>query len=198
MLKEQLSNSGHFFDNRIYTVRHTRVMLDSDLAKLYEVETSSLNRAVRRNAARFPEEFAFQLQQDEWDALKCQIGISNPSRGGRRYLPWVFTEHGAVMLATVLNSTKAVAASIQVVQAFVRLRRILDVNRALARKIDELADKVDKHDRAFAVVFHELQQLAAGAATEPESEQPKRRIGFRTSKDNREGKTRTAEKKAVK
>ncbi len=180
---------------RIYDVRGERVMLDADLAGVYGVVTGALNRAVKRNADRFPERFAFQLTDIEWDALRCQIGILNASRGRhRKYLPFAFTEHGAVMLASVLNSPRAVQASIAVVDAFIRLRRVLDVNRTLARKIDELAEKVDGHDRAIAVVFHELQQLATGVAPEPKPEQPRRRIGFRTSKDSREGKAKAGKK----
>lgn len=171
-------------DARIFTIRGDRVMLDSDLAEVYEVETGALNRAVKRNLERFPERYAFRLSREEWESLRCQIGILNTGRGQhRKYPPYAFTEHGAVMLASVLNSARAVQASIMVVDAFIRLRRIMDANRTLARKIDELAEKVGDHDRAFAVVFHELRQLAAGVAPEPEPEQPKRRIGFRTGKE---------------
>ena len=173
-------------EGRIFTIRGERVMLDSDLAMVYEVTTAALNQAVDRNEKRFPPAFAFRLFGDEWEILKSQSVISS-SWGGRRKLPRVFTEHGAVMLASVLNSDRAVAASIQVVQAFVRLRRVLDANRTLARKINELAEKVDKHDRAIAVVFHELRQLAAGTTPESEPEKPKGRIGFRTAKEREQG-----------
>ncbi len=170
--------------SRIFMMRGHAVMLDSDLAAVYEVETGALNRAVRRNAARFLEEFAFQLHQNEWDALRCQIGISNASRGGRRYLPWVFTEHGAVMLATVLNSERAIKASIAVVQAFVRLRHLLDANRELSRRIDELNAKFEKKTGEDAVRFHaifqELRRLALGY--DEESDPPRERIGFKPNK----------------
>ena len=162
---------------RIYTVRGQAVMLDSDLAEVYEVETRGLNKAVDRNPDRFIERFCFRLTQAEWENLMFQIGTSR-SWGGRRKVPRVFTEHGAVMVATVLNSPKAIQASIAVIDAFVRLRRILDANRSLARRIDELAEKVDMHDRTIAVIFHELQQLVSG---EPEPDPPKGRIGFKTN-----------------
>jgi len=162
---------------RIYVVRGERVMLDSDLAEVYEVETKSLNRAVSRNLSRFPERFAFQVLPEEWERLRCQIGTSNIGRGGRRYLPWVFTEHGAVMLASVLNSDRAIAASRAVVDAFVRLRALADADRALAKRIDELAAKVGEHDRTFAIVFHELRKLTVPPPDEPEK--PRRRIGFK-------------------
>ena len=115
-------------DARIHTIRGERVMLDNDLADIYGVVTGALNRAVDRNERRFPEAFSFRLNEDEWENLKCQIGISSSWGGRRRALPRVFTEYGAVALATVLNSDRAVAASIQIVQAFVRLRRVLDGN----------------------------------------------------------------------
>ncbi len=164
---------------RIYTVRDRAVMLDSDLAEVYGVETKVMNRAVRRNSARFPERFSFQLKEDEWDILRCQIGTSSSAHGGRRYLPWVFTEHGAVMLATVLNSDRAIQASMAVVEAFVRLRHVVDANLTFARRLDELSAKVDRHDRAFAAVFEELKRLAGN----PEPEPPKDRIGFKPNKE---------------
>lgn len=177
------------FDARIFTVRGRQVMLDSDLAAVYGVLTKNLNRAVDRNPSRFPDQFTFQLSQNEWDILRFQFGTSNVGHGGRRYLPRVFTEHGAVMLASVLNSERAVQASIAVVNAFVRLRRALDSNRTLARKVDELAEKVGSHDRAIAVIFHELRQLAAGEP-EQEPEKPKGRIGFKTPEEREREKGR--------
>ncbi len=162
---------------QIFTVRGQSVMLDSDLAAVYEVDTGSLNRAVDRNAKRFPDEFAFRLTADEWDALKCQIGISSSWGGRRRALPRVFTEYGATALSMILKSERAVAASVQIIQAFVRLRRVLASNRSLSRRIDELAEKVDLHDRSIAVIFHELRQLVE---SEPETDEPKGRIGFNT------------------
>ncbi len=181
-----MTDSVNPLDARIFRIRGHAVMLDSDLAAVYEVTTSALNQAVRRNERRFPPEFSFQLTQDEWDALRSQIVILNAGRGRhRKYPPRAFTESGAVALATVLDSDRAIAASIQVVQAFVRLRRVLDANRSLARRIDELAQKVDMHDRTIAVIFHDLQRLVSGEAEpEPELKQPKRRIGFRTGKES--------------
>jgi hypothetical protein len=178
---------------RIYTVRGHAVMLDSDLAEAYEVETGALNRAVRRNAARFPEAFAFQLLQNEWDALRCQIGILNVGRGRhRKYLPYVFTEHGAVMLATVLNSDRAIKASIAVVQAFVRLRHLVDANRELSRRIDELNAKFEQKTGEDAVRFHiifqELKRLALGDDGEPDP--PRERIGFKPNKGRGTAKAR--------
>jgi len=153
-------------ERRILQVRGHRVMLDSDLAELYGVETKALNRAVKRNRDRFPADFAFQLTTEEYGRLRCQCGTSNVGRGGRRYLPNVFTEHGAVMLATVLNSPVAVRASVQVVRAFVRLREFLSTHRDLARRVETLERKVQ-------VVFDVLRELQ-----EPAKEKARERIGF--------------------
>ncbi|MDR2391772.1 MAG: ORF6N domain-containing protein [Planctomycetota bacterium] len=165
-------------DSRIYTVRGQRVMLDSDLAGVYGVETRHINQAVDRNEHRFPPRYAFRLTTDEGENLKSQI-VTSRSWGGRRKLPQVFTEHGAVMLASVLSSPRAIQASIVVVDAFVRLRHVLDANHALAKRIDELAAKVDDHDKAFAVVFEELKRLAVDMAPE----RPRERIDFRSNKE---------------
>ena len=170
---------------RIYVVRGERVMLDSNLAEVYEVETKSLNRAVSRNLSRFPERFAFQVLPEEWERLRCQIGTSNIGRGGRRYLPWVFTEHGAVMLASVLNSERALKASIAVIDAFVRLRHLLDANKELARRIDELNARFEKRtgddNVRFRAIFDELKRLALGY--DAADAKPKGRIGFKPNKE---------------
>ena len=167
-------------DARIHTVRGQRVMLDSDLAEVYGVETRALNQAVDRNGRLFPDFYAFRLAQAEWDSLRSQFVTLNAGRGQhRKYLPRVFTESGAVALAMVLKSDRAIAASRVVIETFVRLRHVLDANQALARKIDELVAKVGDHDKAFAVVFKELERLAG----ESTPERPKGRIGFKTNKE---------------
>lgn len=110
-------------ESRIFTIRGNQVMLDSDLAKFYDSETKYINRAVSRNIDRFPLDFAFQLSSDEFESLRCQFGTSNNSRGGRRYLPFVFTEQGVSMLSAVLNTNIAIKISIQIIRAFVELRK---------------------------------------------------------------------------
>lgn len=155
----------------IHVVRGQRVMLDTDLAALYGVSTKRLNEQVRRNRARFPDDFAFRLTGDEARALRSQVATSNPGRGGRRYAPIAFTEHGAVMLASVLNSPLAVHVSIQVVRAFVQLRGLLTTHAELARRLDELERR---YDHRFQVVFAAIRRLMQG------DEPPERpRIGFR-------------------
>lgn len=160
--------------SRIATLRGQRVILDTDLAALYGVETRRLNEQVRRNAERFPADFLFTLQQEEWDALRSQFATLKTGRGQhRKYLPYAFTEHGAIMAATVLNSPRAVEVSIYVVRAFVRLREVLAGNKELAAKFLELERKLKGHDQAIAGILDAIRQLMA-----PPPVPKKRSIGF--------------------
>ena len=165
-------------ERRILFVRGHKVVLDADLASLYGVTTKRLNEQVRRNVERFPLDFMFQLTNQEVMHLRSQFATSNSTaRGGRRYRPYAFTEHGALMAANVLNSTRAVEASVYVVRAFVRLREMISTHKELALKLDELEKKFATHDRAIAEVIAAIRQLTAA----PE---PKRRgIGFVIDKD---------------
>jgi hypothetical protein len=159
-------------DSAIYSLRGQRVMLDSDLAAIYGTSTMRLNEQFKRNRNRFPDDFAFVLTREEFTNLISQDAISR-SHGGRRTLPIAFTEHGAIMLASVLNSEIAVQASIRVVRAFVRLREMVAANAQLASKLAELERRLDSHDEAIVDLFATLKRLL-----EP-SEPPKRReIGF--------------------
>jgi len=159
-------------ENAIHLIRGDRVMLDSDLAVIYGTTTMRLNEQFKRNRKRFPDDFAFVLTREEFANLISQNAISR-SHGGRRTLPIAFTEHGAIMLASVLSSEIAVQASIRVVRAFVRLREMVAANAQLAAKLEELERRFDSHDEAIANLFAALKQLL-----EP-SESPKRReIGF--------------------
>lgn len=141
-------------ENMIYLIRGHRVMLDNDLAVLYGVETRRLNEQVKRNSQRFPKDFMFQLTREEYENLKSQNATS--SWGGRRTFPFVFTEHGAIMLASVLNSAQAISASVQVVRAFIRMREVLLTHKELARKLEELERK---YDTQFIEVFSAIRQL---------------------------------------
>ncbi|HEX7507006.1 MAG TPA: ORF6N domain-containing protein [Polyangia bacterium] len=137
-------------ERTILVLRGRRVILDSELAALYGVTVSVFNQAVKRNAKRFPADFAFQLTREDYEALRSQTVISKTERrGGRQYLPYAFTEHGAVMAATVLNSPKAVEMSVEVVRAFVRLRQILASNRQLAAKVEEIERRLATHDKTL-------------------------------------------------
>src|ERR1700730_9806367 len=122
---ERLPVPVELVERRIYLIRGQKVMLDADLAELYQVETKTLNRQVKRNADRFPEDFMFQLTAEEAESLRYQIGTSNEGRGGRRYLPYAFTEHGVAMLSSVLKSPRAVQMNILIIRAFVKLRELL-------------------------------------------------------------------------
>lgn len=160
----------------IYEIRSERVILDADLARIYGVDTRSLIQGVKRNVDRFPSDFCFQLSKSEYDSLRSQIVISK-GKGGRRYAPYAFTEHGAIMAANVLNSKQAVEMSVFVVRAFVRLRDMLATHKELAAKIDELDRKVGSHDKAIASIIAAIRQLTAPAARKPGA------IGFRAKRD---------------
>jgi hypothetical protein len=133
---------AEIIENKIYVIRSHKVMLDSDLANLYGVETRILNRNVKRNINRFPEEFMFQLTDTEWESLISQFGISNKSRGGRQKRPYVFTEHGVLMLSSVLNSERAITVNIHIMRIFVKLRELALTHKELAQRLDELEKTV--------------------------------------------------------
>jgi len=166
-----MNQSIQEFSRKIYFIRGYRVMLDVDLAQLYGVETGALNRAVRRNKARFPEDFMIQLIESDEEILRCQIGISrfNIAWGGRRYQPLAFTEQGVAMLSSVLRSERAVLVNIEIMRTFVKLREILLTNRDLAQKLTSLESK---YDSQFKVVFDAIRELM----TPPEP--MRRKMGF--------------------
>ena len=155
------------------------MILDTDLAKIYGIPTFRLNEAVKRNRERFPDDFLFRLSKDEFDRLKSQIAMSNKGRGGRRTLPYAFSEHGAVMAANILNSERTVQMSIFVVRAFIKMRQALAANKALTEKLNELekrlTGRLDVHEKALVYVLGELKKLMGP----PQLSEPKRRaIGF--------------------
>jgi phage regulator Rha-like protein len=180
----------------IYEVRGERVMLDSDLASIYGVETKALNRAVKRNRNRFPKDFVFQLSEDEWKNLRYQIGTSSSDpkhqslryqigtatlrHGGRRSRPYVFTEHGAIMAANVLNSARAVQMSVFVVRAFLKMRALLGDKRDLAQKLaaleKELKNRLDVHEAVIVTILQRVMDIIDPPALP--SPPPKPRIGF--------------------
>lgn len=160
---------SEYVQNQIKVIRGRKVILDSDLAALYNVPTKRLNEQVRRNPDRFPEDFMFQLTEVEADSLRSQFATSNTPRGGRRYLPYAFTEHGALMAANVLNNQTAITVSLEIVRTFIRLRQILVVHQDLKRKVEALETK---YDSQFRVVFDAVKQLI----TPPDSK--RRRIGI--------------------
>jgi hypothetical protein len=167
-------------EQRILLIRDQKVMLDSDLAELYGVETKVLNQAVRRNLGRFPEDFMFQLSEKEHEALRSQIvTLKNLGRGQhRKYLPYVFTEQGVAMLSSVLKSDRAVEVNIQIMRTVVKLREILGTHKDLARKLVELEKQYAEHNRKFQLVFDAIRKLM-----EPPPSPKKRRIGFHAARD---------------
>ena len=159
-------------ESRILILRHQRVILDSDLAELYGVTVKRLNQQVNRNQERFPADFMFRLSAKEDEILRLQIATSSKRHGGRRYPPYAFTEHGAIMAATVLNSERAIEMSVFVVRAFVRMREMLAKNRLLAAKIDELDRRLETHDASIQDIIEAIKELMV-----PEGPS-KRKIGF--------------------
>jgi hypothetical protein len=163
------SISSQQIERSILLIRGQRVMLDNDLARLYDVTTKRLNEQVKRNLDRFPEDFMFQLNEEEGELLRSHFATSKEGRGGRRYLPYVFTEHGTVMLASILNSPVAVKASIQVVRAFIQLRQIVSTHEELLRKVNILERK---YDSQFQAVFDAIKSLMI------QPDLPRRKIGI--------------------
>lgn len=159
--------------NLIYHVRGKAVMFDRDLAILYQVGTKRLNEAVKRNAKRFPEDFMFQLTKEEFESLRSQFATSKTGRGGRRYLPRVFTEQGVAMLSCVLHSEVAIDVNLQIMRAFVLMRRLGATYLGLKKKIDSLENK---YDHNFKIVFDAIRQLL----NPPAPPKPNRKMGFRT------------------
>lgn len=159
-------------EKKIFLIRNQKIMLNSDIAKPYGTETKILNKAVSRNQDRFPKDFMFQLTSEEWSSLKFHSGTSKKGRGGRRFLPYAFTEQGIAMLSSVLNSKRAIQINIQIMRAFVKLREILSTHKELAQKLKKLELKIDSHDQQIQAIFEVINQLL----TTPEK--PKRKIGF--------------------
>ncbi|MBU1912345.1 MAG: ORF6N domain-containing protein [Candidatus Omnitrophica bacterium] len=160
-------------ERKIFIIRGHRVMLDRDLAKLYRVTTGNLNKAVRRNLERFPEDFMFQLTKDEENSLRFQFG--SLKRGQHtKYLPYAFTEQGVAMLSSVLRSKRAAQVNIAIMRAFVKLRQILSMNKDLAYKLKELERKIEKHDVDIQAIFEAIRRLMA-----PPPLKPKPQIGFK-------------------
>lgn len=175
---EKITLSENLVATKIYLIRDKRVMLDMDLAELYEVETRVLNQAVSRNIERFPELFMFQLNQNEFEILKSQIVTS--SWGGRRKLPYAFTEQGVAMLSSVLRSKKAIQVNIQIMMVFTKVREMLVDTMGLKLEIEEIKKKLQNQDKNIELVFTYLDELIE----KQENPKPRRRIGFLSDNEN--------------
>jgi hypothetical protein len=187
--KSSPSVALELIEQRIFLIRGHKVMLDSDLAVLYQVTTFNLSKAVKRNLSRFPEDFMFHLTQEEPRLLTFQSGISNKGRGGRRYLPYAFTEQGVTMLSSILRSNRAILVNIAIMRAFIRLRSILAAHKELARKVDSL----EKHTQTqFKVVFELIEKYLKPKAF-PSSKTENRKLSLlRSERYNRIDLCRTA------
>ena len=159
-------------ESKILLIRGKKVLLDRDLAKLYRVTTGNLNKAVKRNTKRFPEDFMFQLTRDEDAVLRFQLGILKRGQHSK-YSPYVFTEQGVAMLSSVLSSERAIQVNIAIMRVFVKLKEMISANKELFYKFKELERKIEKHDEEICAIFEAIRQLMA-----PPAEKPKRRIGF--------------------
>jgi hypothetical protein len=157
----------------IHTLRGQRVILDSDLAKIYGVPTFRFNEAVKRNRDRFPDDFRFQLTREEAEVLTSQSAMSKSGSGGRRTLPWAFTEHGALQASNILNSSRAVSMSVYVIRAFIRLREVLAENLVMAKRMAEVEKTIVTHDAALRDIYQRIKPLLL-----PPPEPPRKKIGF--------------------
>ena len=165
-------------EDAIRVIRGQRVMLDSDLARFYGVTTKVLNQALQRNIERFPTDFAFVLTRVEFAALRSQIVTSNIGRGGRRFLPWAFTEHGVIMLASLLNSPIAVEASVRIVRTFVRMRELIVASLELSRRLEQVEQRMDKTDEHLSALFAAIRQLLDAPPSTADRE-----VGFHVRED---------------
>jgi len=159
--------------NKIYFIRGKKVMLDSDLAELYGVETKQLKRAVRRNIDRFPDDFMFEMKKEELQNLRCQFGTS--SWGGIRYIPMAFTEQGVAMLSSVLNSEIAIKVNIQIIRVFSRMRELILTHKEILSKLEQLEKSFSSHDESIEIIFNTLKELL----NKPKN--PRTKIGYRFS-----------------
>lgn len=161
-------------ESKIFFIRYKKVMIDKDLAELYGVSTKVLNQAVKRNIERFPEEFMFQLTKEEEISLRSQF-VTLKRGEHRKYLPFAFTEQGVAMLSSVLKSRRAIQVNIAIMKTFVKLRETLSAHKELAHKLNELENKIEKHDEEIKLIFNAIRQLMK------QEEKPKRKVGFCTN-----------------
>lgn len=179
-MNKKIQNAQPIIESSIIEIRGTKVILDTDLASIYGVETYRFNEAVKRNRDRFPDDFMFQLTKEELAGLTSQNAMSKQGRGGRRTLPYAFTEHGAVMAANILRSPRAVQMSVFIVRAFVKMREMMSEERDLAKKLEDLelrlTERLDIHETAIVEVLRRVMALLAPPQDSPTK--PKKRIGF--------------------
>ena len=171
--------------SKIYLIRNQKIMLDRDLAELYEVETKQLKRAVKRNMDRFPEDFMFELSKEELAEWRHQFGTSKSEKMGLRVSPFAFTEHGVIMLASILNSDKAIRVNLQIVRIFIRMREIMVSNKEILFRLERMERNIADHDAQIISILDYMGQLEEAKQLE-EDQKKRKRIGFKTSKDTEE------------
>ena len=176
-MNKEITLPDEIITNKIYLIRSQKVMIDKDLAELYQVETKQLKRQVRRNIERFPEDFMFELTKQEFDNLRSQFGTSN--WGGNRYAPLVFTEQGVAMLSSVLNSRTAIKVNIQIIRVFTKIRAMLTDNLSIKLDIEEIKKKLSNHSKNIELVFNYLDELIE----KKDNEKPRTQIGYRKNKE---------------
>lgn len=172
---KQLMLPDEVIMSKIYFIRGQKVMIDRDLAELYDVETKRLKEAVRRNIARFPEDFMFEMTNEEFLNWRTQFATSNADKMGLRYVPFCFTEQGVTMLSCVLNSERAIQLNIQIVRIFTKIREVLTDKLSIKLDIEEIKKKLENHDKNIELVFSYLDELIE----KQENPQPRKRIGYR-------------------
>lgn len=170
-MSKEISVPEEIIASKIFLIRSTKVMLDSDLAELYQVETKRLNEQVKRNLSRFPEDFMFQLDEEEWENLKSQNATS--SWGGRRTPPFVFTEHGVLMLSSVLNSDRAIEVNIKIMRVYTKIKELLMTHKDLLLKMEEMEKKVSGQDDKISQIFNYLKQFIQDQKT------PRKEVGYK-------------------
>ncbi len=172
-MSQEITIPDEIITNKIYLIREQKVMLDSDLAELYQVETRRLNEQIKRNIARFPKDFMFRLTKEEWKNLKSQFATS--SWGGRRKEPYVFTEHGVLMLSSVLNSERAIAVNIKIMRVFTKLREMIFNNKDLLLRMEKIERKLSNQNKNIELVFNYLDELIE----RKENTKPITKIGYK-------------------
>lgn len=173
-MKNEIEIPEEIISSKIYWIRGQKIMLDRDLAELYGVETKQLKRQVRRNEERFPQDFMFEINHEELENLRCQIGTSR--WGGPRYAPMAFTEQGVAMLSSVLNSPTAIKVNIQIIRVFTKIRQVLDDSQAIKFEIEEIKKKLSNQGKNIELVFDYLDELIK----KNESTAPRKQIGYKT------------------
>ena len=174
MSNQKITVPDEVIASKIFVIRDLKVMLDSDLAELYQVETRRLNEQVKRNEKRFPDDFMFQLAEKEWGNLRSQNATS--SWGGRRTLPYVFTEHGVLMLSSVLNSDRAIEVNIKIMRVYTKIKEMLLTHKDLLLKMEEMEKRVEGQDDKIVQIFNYLKQFIK------EQERPRKRVGYKSGK----------------